>query len=65
MIEVEVTIDTHGRVEVHVHGMKGPRCLELKAVLEEALGPSMAETLTSEYYAQVETAQGLTLKPKG
>lgn len=36
--EIEVVITKDGKVEIHVHGVKGQSCLELTAPLEEALG---------------------------
>ena len=36
--EVEVIIDTHGKVQVLVRGVKGPQCLQLTQGLEAALG---------------------------
>jgi len=36
--EIEVFIDEDGRVRIEVHGVKGKKCLDLTASLEEALG---------------------------
>ncbi len=38
MQEIEVTIGKDGKVELHVHGVKGKQCLEITAPLEELLG---------------------------
>jgi hypothetical protein len=36
--EIEVTIDKHGQVQIHVRGVKGKKCLALTKDLEQALG---------------------------
>jgi hypothetical protein len=38
MQEIEVRIDQDGKVEISVRGMKGEKCLEITAELEETLG---------------------------
>jgi hypothetical protein len=55
--EIEVFIDDDGQVEVKVHGVKGPSCLDITRPLEDALGgevelremtPEAEETLGDE-----------------
>ncbi len=56
MQEIEVTIDSEGKVSVHVKGVKGKECLELTKPLEEALGYEIENrTYTSEYYEVAKT----------
>ena len=38
MQEIEVQINQDGKVEISVRGVKGLKCLEITADLEEALG---------------------------
>lgn len=50
--EVEVKILPDGRVQLHVHGVKGPRCRELTANLERVLGGQVeVREHTAEYGA--------------
>ncbi len=49
--EIEVTIDAHGRVSVHVRGVKGKACLSLTEALEEALGGEIVQReMTAEVH---------------
>lgn len=52
MQELEITIDTEGRVLIHVSGAKGEECLALTKNLENALGDVQERSLTSDYYEQ-------------
>jgi hypothetical protein len=48
--EITVTITPDGRATVAVKGVGGPRCEELTAVLEQALGLLQKRQRTGEYY---------------
>ncbi len=53
--EIDVTIDSDGRVHIEVHGAKGNECLDLTRPLEEALGGQVEERrMTPEAYEQEE-----------
>ncbi len=52
--DIEVTIAPDGTVQVHVSGMPGKQCLQIRELLEETLGPLQSQTLTSEYHAPEE-----------
>jgi len=47
---VEVIIHPDGRVELQVCGVKGDKCLEVTAAVEEALGGKVKRQPTSEMY---------------
>ena len=52
--EIEVFIEEDGRVRIEVQGVKGKKCLDLTASLEEALGGEIEEReLTHEAYQEV------------
>jgi len=51
--ELEIAITPDGRLSVEVHGVKGPRCLELTEELEEALGGEIVERRHTFEYDQV------------
>jgi|GEM_PF-6317132 len=48
--ELEIIIDTQGRVTVEVKGAKGPACLNYVELFEETLGRVKNKHLTAEYY---------------
>lgn len=48
--ELEVTIAPDGTVQVHISGMPGKQCLQIKEILEQTIGPLQSQRLTSEYY---------------
>jgi len=53
--EIEITIDPTGdKVELHVHGIKGKKCLDATAVLENGLGEVEERTNTREMNQQPE-----------
>jgi hypothetical protein len=57
--EMEIEIGRDGKVSIKVNGVQGPECLEFSQFLEEALGETVEQELTSEYYqvpASTETA---------
>jgi len=55
--EMEITISPEGAVRVHVKGIKGKGCVELKKTIEKAVGYVSEQKFTSEYYEQEEKAQ--------
>jgi hypothetical protein len=56
-MEVQVTIDNGGQTEVKVIGCPGPSCSSLTAAIEKALGSTVADTKTPEFYKQVQQTQ--------
>jgi hypothetical protein len=48
--EMEIEIDRDGKVNIKVKGIQGADCLEFSQFLEEALGETVEQELTSEYY---------------
>jgi hypothetical protein len=48
--EIEITIGPDGRVEAHVRGYKGRKCLEAARVLHEIIGEMNSQRETSEFY---------------
>ena len=48
--ELEIDIGHDGKVSIKVKGVEGTDCLEFSQFLEEALGETVEQELTSEYY---------------
>ncbi|MBN1459510.1 MAG: DUF2997 domain-containing protein [Armatimonadetes bacterium] len=48
--ELEIMIDTKGRVTIETRGAKGPACLEYVDLFEKNVGRVRRKKLTSEYY---------------
>jgi Protein of unknown function (DUF2997) len=48
--EMEIEIGRDGKVNIKVKGVQGSECLEFSQFLEEALGETVEQELTSEYY---------------
>jgi hypothetical protein len=48
--EMEIEIGRDGKVSIKVKGVQGVECLEFSQFLEEALGETVEQELTSEYY---------------
>ena len=48
--EIEIEIGRDGKVNIKVKGVQGVDCLEFSQFLEEALGETVEQELTSEYY---------------
>ena len=56
--EIEISIDTDGRVKVEIRGMKGPACVEVTREMEQLLGGKVVErTHTHEYDQQPDEAE--------
>ena len=52
--ELEIVIAEDGTVTIQVSGVKGKRCLDATAFLEEALGDVEEREFTSDYYQESE-----------
>jgi len=50
--EMEIEIGSDGKVNIKVSGVPGKECLEFSQFLEEALGETVEQELTSEYYRE-------------
>lgn len=48
--EMEIEISRDGKVSITVKGVQGRECLEVSQFLEEGLGETIEQELTSEYY---------------
>jgi DUF2997 family protein len=48
--EMEIEIGRDGKVSIKVNGVQGAECLEFSQFLEEALGETLEQERTSEYY---------------
>jgi Protein of unknown function (DUF2997) len=48
--EMEIEIGRDGKVSIKVKGVQGVECLEFSQFLEEALGETVEQEITSEYY---------------
>ncbi len=64
--ELEIEIDPAGKVQVHVKGRPGKRCLDYVEVFQALLGgPVIDQKLTPEYYqseTQTQAAQHVTAR---
>jgi hypothetical protein len=47
---MEIEIGRDGKVHIKVNGVQGADCLEFSRFLEEALGVTVEQERTSEYY---------------
>lgn len=57
MQELEITIDSEGRMQVKVRGTHGDECLGVTEDLENAVGIVSERTFMPEYYEQPETVR--------
>jgi len=48
--DLEIEIDKHGKVRVHIKGVKGKGCLEYAQLLAGIVGKEEGKELTAEYY---------------
>jgi hypothetical protein len=55
--EMEIEIGRDGKVSIKVKGVQGAECLEFSQFLEEALGETVEQELTSEYYQAPASAE--------
>jgi len=54
---IKVRIKPGGKVEIKVEGVKGTSCSDLTKDLEKALGITIEDKKTSEFYQQINTQQ--------
>jgi hypothetical protein len=55
--EMEIEIGRDGKVTITVKGVQGKECLEFSQFLEEALGETVEQELTSEYYLEPSSSE--------
>ena len=55
--EMEIEIGRDGKVVITVKGVQGKECLEFSQFLEEALGETVEQELTSEYYVEPSSSE--------
>jgi hypothetical protein len=55
--EMEIEIGRDGKVNIKVKGVQGTECLEFSQFLEAALGDTLEQELTSEYYQAPATTE--------
>lgn len=48
--EFDITIDSNGKMTVHIQGVPGKGCLDFANLLKELVGPEESRRLTSDYY---------------
>ena len=53
--EIIIDISPTGETEIKVQGCPGPSCKDLTKGLEKALGKTVSDKKSQEYYKQVET----------
>lgn len=64
MAEIEFTLDpATGQLDVHVTGIRGPRCADVAKLVEELLGTPKVERNTPEY--SLRTGVQPRVRPKG
>ena len=51
MKTIEITVTPNGQTQVETKGFEGSSCRQASEFLERALGRSIDERLTSEFYA--------------
>ena len=56
---IEITISPTGESKVQTRGFAGGECREASRFLEQALGTRSAETLTAEFYQDLQARQDL------
>ena len=52
MKQINLLVSPAGEVRLETHGFAGPACQEASRFLQQALGQSLSEQLTSEYHQQ-------------
>ncbi len=64
--QIEIAIDTEGKIALHVQGVKGKGCVELTKALEEGLGKVTERHTHREYHERpITAAAGQRLTQKG
>lgn len=61
--EFEISIDKQGKVKLHIHGVKGKKCLEVAKEFEKIIGKIVETKQTSEFY-EPETEVNTELKQR-
>ena len=56
---LEIVVDPRGEATVQTRGFTGGECREASRFLEQALGTRSAETLTAEFYQDLQARQDL------
>lgn len=54
---IEIIVSPKGETKLETKGFSGAGCQEATRALEQALGAKTGESLTGEYYAEVNTNQ--------
>jgi hypothetical protein len=54
---IEITIAPDGTASVETRGWKGRSCLDAGKAIADALGATIADTKTSEYFQAAESAE--------
>lgn len=57
MARIAVTIDQNGQATFKVEGVEGPGCTDLTRALQKAVGVTVKDVKTNEYYAQATTQE--------
>jgi hypothetical protein len=60
MKTIEITVSPQGETSIQTKGFEGSDCREATKTLEAALGRSVQETLTSEFYSHQSHTQEQT-----
>jgi hypothetical protein len=55
--EIEIEINSQGKVTVRTKGIKGPRCLDVAELFAQIIGREESRQLTSEYYQSDQQVQ--------
>ena len=48
--EILITVDTDGKTEIAVNGVKGKKCSDITKDIEQALGNATSSKKTTDYY---------------
>lgn len=62
MKTVEITISPTGQSTVQTKGFTGPSCKEASRLIEQALGKTISEQHTAEFYQATSTQQAVEQK---
>ena len=49
---IELIISPTGQIRLETHGFNGPACQDASRFLQQALGQTLSEKVTSEYHQQ-------------
>lgn len=62
MADIEITIAPDGTITTKVKGHAGKGCRDLTKALRDALGTTVEDRTTSEYYAEVKAGEKARVK---